>query len=86
LNQLILSVIKNSRSTEYLAFGIDSFSAISDCGASFSATPFMEDFIARSYKLLSGVTISDIALDLVASGIGTVNYKIKDDKGNFLNL
>jgi len=86
LNGLILSAIKNSNSASHIAFDTDSFSAISDCGASSSATPFLEDYVPGTYKPLKGITISGITSGLSASGIGTVIYKIKDDNGELFDL
>lgn len=86
LNGLILSAIENSNSASHIAFNTDSFSAISDCGASSSATPFLEDYVPGTYKPLKGITISGIALGLSASGIGTIIYKIKDDNGELFDL
>ena len=69
-----------------VAFDIDSFPIIVDSGTLSTATPHKLDFIPDSYKHLYGETNSSIASGLNTSGIGSVIYKIKDDKSNQIDL
>ena len=67
-------------------FETDSQPRTSDCSTFSTATFLKDDFIPGIHKALSGITISGVVSGLEASGIGSVCYKILDDKGTLIEL
>jgi GAG-pre-integrase domain len=59
----------------------DSFNIIVDTGCTTSSTGFKEDFIPESHKQISS-TITGISGKLKITQVGTVRYKVLDDKCN----
>ena len=54
---------------------------ISDCGASSSAIFYKDDFMPGACRALNGATMSGIESSLEAAVIGSICYRIQDDKG-----
>ena len=69
MNELLFNAILSKYNNNY-AFDTDSIPKIIDCGASSSATTNKSDFIEGTCKPLQGITISGIASELKAPGIG----------------
>ena len=64
-------------------FDVDSLALIIHSGAPSSAEPHKSDYAEGSYKKLKGSTMPGTSSGLIASGIGSVMNKIKDDDGFF---
>ena len=84
MNYVLLIAISSNDSK--VAFDTDSVPAIIDSGASSTATPHRNDFIDGTYKELTSVTISGIALGLKVSGIGSIYLNFKDNNENPITL